>query len=57
MALQTLLSRRRHDDSTLYDIGKGMIAQGFTETAIMHGLIKLAHGKGYRASTRQSAAG
>jgi len=44
-ALQTLLSRRRQEVIALYDVGQHMMAQGFTDTEIINGLIKLTHDK------------
>jgi len=44
-ALQTLLSRRRQEVIALYDVGQHMMAQGFTDTEIIDGLIKLTHDK------------
>jgi len=63
IALQTLLSRQRQGVFTLYDVGQGMMAQGFTETEIMDGLIKLTHdrtiellpGNQLRVLTRRTA--
>ncbi|OWW04436.1 hypothetical protein ATY81_00055 [Rhizobium sp. R72] len=45
IALLTLLLKRRKEVFLLCDLGKPLLAQGFTEAEIMDVLIKLAHEK------------